>query len=225
MNAVVFDLDGTLVDTVPDIQIAVNVWLGELGRKPLALNTVRTFIGHGIPHLVRSIMDHCDLDPAKSSEFILRFKELYSANPSAMSREYQGVTDLLRALTDQGVPLGVCTNKSENIANQILKDLGLRSYFGIVVGGNTLPVKKPDAAPLKHAFAGLATSGFLFVGDSEVGAQTALAADVPFALFSGGYRAGPISSIPNDFVFDSFTELTDRVQSGSILEQSVQEQA
>lgn len=206
MKAIVFDLDGTLVDSAPDIHVAANRFLTEYNCDPITLSETRSFIGHGIPNLVRQVMKVRDIDLELHGLAVSLFKELYAAKPSAHSKEYRGVTQLLRELRDQGFALGVCTNKDEPLSRQVLLDLELIQFFDVVVGGDTLPQRKPDPAPLNYAFDMLCATTRLYVGDSEVDGETACAAMVSFALFTEGYRTSAVSEIMHDFAFADYAE-------------------
>ena len=210
-RVVVFDLDGTLIDSAPDLQICANRLLAEMELQPLGLAEVTSFIGEGIPPLVASCLAAAG-HPAKGPELeaaISRYKAIYAAAPAAHSRPYDGVVACLIALQDQGVRLGVCTNKSEPLAREVLDALSLTRFFPAIVGGDTLPQRKPDPAPLQHTASLLsATSGgMVYVGDSEIDAATAQAAGVPFALFTRGYRKAPAESLPAAARFDDFAAL------------------
>ena len=114
---------------------------------------------------------------------------------------------VLERLGNAGVPMAVCTNKPEEPAREVLSLLGLETRFDTLIGGDTLPAKKPDPAPLREAARRLGQGRTVYVGDSEVDAETAARAGIPFALFTGGYRRSPVADIVHDARFDSFGEL------------------
>jgi phosphoglycolate phosphatase len=206
--AVVFDLDGTLIDSAPDIhRVAVQV-LAEEGLGPLAPELVRGFIGNGLPALVARLCAAHGLlpDPAREARMAARFEDLY-LDAHGLTRPYPGAPEALAALERAGHVLGLCTNKPEAPARAALAAFGLAGHFRAVTGGDTLPARKPDPAPLRHTFAALGRDGGLFVGDSEVDAETAAAAGCPFLLFTGGYRRTPAAVIPAAARFDRFDEL------------------
>lgn len=207
MALVVFDLDGTLVDSARDIRAAANRMLAGEDLPPLDLPTITSFVGNGLPKLVERVMAHSGLDPARHDELTARTSTYYNAAPSALTRPYDGVIQALEALQQAGHTLAVCTNKPELPARTILDDLQLTRFFECVVGGDTLPVKKPDPAPLLHVVDRLGGGPVLYVGDSEIDAETAVRAKLPFALFTMGYRKTPVAQIPHDYGFDSFAEL------------------
>lgn len=207
MCAVVFDLDGTLIDSAPDIHSAANRMLVSVGAEPLSLGTITSFVGKGLPNLVARAMEARGVDMARHDELSRATLEYYEAASSALTRVYPGVVAALDELRDEGCALGICTNKPEAAARQVLEDLGLARFFPVVLGGDSLPVKKPDPEPLRVVFAALGAEGGLFVGDSEVDAATAEAAGVPFALFTLGYRKAAVEDLPHRFAFADFTEL------------------
>ncbi len=214
-RAVIFDLDGTLVDSAPDLHAAANVLLGEMGAAPLTLTQVHGFVGAGVPKLVERCLAASDL-PAKGNKFadaVARFTQVYGAAPANLTRPNPGVEAALGALSARGLLLGVCTNKPEDLTRQVLSGLGLDRHIRAAVGGDTLDVMKPDPKMLAHT-AGLLGAGLdeiLFVGDSEIDAETAANADVPFALYSGGYRKRPLDTFEDTFVFHDFAALPGRV--------------
>lgn len=202
-GAIVFDLDGTLVDSAPDLHAAANRMLADAGANPLSLNEVKSFIGNGIPQLVRLAMQARGIPAAREDDMKAAMLAHYTAHPADLTRPYPGVIDALSALRGAGIPLGICTNKFRAPAIQILEALGLIDFFDVVIGGDSFDVKKPDPAPLFAAFRPL-DAPLVYVGDSEVDAETAKRADIPFALFTEGYRKAPVDQLPHHFAFDSF---------------------
>lgn len=209
MGAIVFDLDGTLVDSAPDLHAAVNALLADYHRAPLSLGAVKSFIGNGIPKLVDHVMQTRDFEASRREELLAQFLEIYSNDPATLSVLYPGVETALTELRAREFALGVCTNKDVTIARVVLDRLGLTDFFETVVGGGTIAQRKPDPAPLVHAFDGLSASSYLYVGDSEVDAFTATAANVPFALFTEGYRRSGVEEINHDFAFSAFDQLSE----------------
>ncbi len=208
MHAVVFDLDGTLIDSAPDIhRVAVQV-LAEEGLAPLDLPRVRSFIGNGLPVLVGRLLAAQGLapDPARQSRMTARFEALY-LDAHALTRPYPGAPEALAALAEAGHALGLCTNKPEAPARAALAAIGLAGRFAAVTGGDTLAARKPDPAPLRHTLTQLGRPAGVFVGDSEVDAETARAAGCPFLLFTGGYRKSAPGDIPAAARFDRFDDL------------------
>jgi phosphoglycolate phosphatase len=204
---IIFDLDGTLVDSAPDIHAAVSAMLAAEGHVSPDLATVTSFVGNGLPVLVSRVIAYCGLDPAQHERLTRATLSYYNAAPADLTRPYAGVVAALETLQTAGHALGLCTNKPEIPARLVLDQLGLARFFGAVVGGDSLPVAKPDPAPL-HACIGLLGGGAtIYVGDSEVDAATAQAAGVPFALFTEGYRKTAVENLAHDVAFSDFNAL------------------
>lgn len=211
---VIFDLDGTLIDSAPDIRATANAVLRLHGVRPLTLDQVRSFIGGGVDLLWRRIIAATGIKPEAHRDLVASFMTRYH-HATALTRLYPGVTETLGALADLGHPLGICTNKPTVPARAILDHFGIAKMFGTIIGGDTLPVKKPDPAPLLAAFDALgAQSGpyeagapGIFVGDSEFDAACAKNAAVPFYLFTRGYRSATIEDLAPAASFDDFTAL------------------
>lgn len=201
---IVFDLDGTLIHSAPDLHAAVNKTLVGEGYAPLDLDTVTGFVGNGLPKLVERAMQARDVPMSQFPRLCDEMRDFYNAAPADLTEPMPGVPTLLERLKAAGYRLGICTNKPNEPTELILDLMGLVPYFDVIVGGDQLEVKKPDPAPLVLAFDQLGGDRCLFVGDSEVDAATARAAGVPFALFSGGYRKGPVDDLPHDYLFDHF---------------------
>lgn len=207
MTAIIFDLDGTLVNSAPDIQAAANRMLKAERCEPLDLATITSFIGNGLPKLVERVMAARDLDPSRHGYLTARVSGFYATASSELTIPYPGMRQALDQLRSEGFSLGLCTNKPEEPARAILADFDLAHLFDAVIGGDTLEVKKPDAAPLLATADLLGATRVIYVGDSEVDAATAKAADVPFALFTEGYRKTPLSEIHHDVAFADFADL------------------
>lgn len=205
-RAILFDLDGTLVDSAPDIHAGVAALLVEEGMEPLPFVSVRGFIGSGVPVLVTRVMAAMGMgdDPARHADLCARFIERYEHDPGGLTRPYDGVAAALARLD---LPKGLCTNKPEGPTRALLVQMGWTGHFPVIVGGDTLPVRKPDPAPLHEAVARIGGGVVLFVGDSEVDAETAERAGVPFLLFTGGYRKTPVADLPHDAAFDHWDDL------------------
>lgn len=208
----IFDLDGTLVDSAPDIRAAVNRMLADEGIGPLDLPTVTGFVGNGMPKLVERVMAAKGIAPGRHKELTQVTLDHYNAAPSALTRPYAHVPQALEALAAAGHRLAVCTNKPEAPARAILADLGLARHFPVIVGGDTLPVRKPDPAPALACVKALGDGALgggaaAFIGDSEVDAETAAAAGLPFYLFTEGYRKSPVSALPHRAAFSDFAAL------------------
>lgn len=205
---VIFDLDGTLIDSAPGMRVAVNLMLEAEGAAPLDLPTVISFIGHGLPRLVARVMEARAIPATEHARLTALTRAHYDAAPGSQTQPYPGVMAALATLAARGHPLGICTNKPEGPARAILRDLGLLPRFAAVVGGDRLPVLKPDPAPLLACLAEIGHPGPpVFVGDSEVDAATAHAARIPFLLFTEGYRTTPAADLAPAASFDDHARL------------------
>jgi phosphoglycolate phosphatase len=209
VKAVIFDLDGTLIDSAPDIHAAVNRMLAEQGLLALDLAKVIGFIGNGLPKLVELVMQARGIDMTRHADLTATVLAFYSAASADLTVLYPNVRTTLETLKSYGYRLAVCTNKPEAATHLILSEFGLADYFDVVIGGDTLPQRKPDPTPLLTTVARLSANQSLYVGDSEVDAETARAAGISFALFTEGYRKTPISDLPHDFAFSDFAVLSE----------------
>jgi phosphoglycolate phosphatase len=206
MRGIVFDLDGTLIDSAPDIAAAVNAVLAGEGAAPLTPAEVRSFIGNGARTLVARAMAARGLPPDDLPRLHAAFLRLYDRAHDRTTL-YPGVIDALSALRDAGFVLGICTNKPSGPARAVLDRFGLAPFFGALIGGDSLDRMKPDPAPLLAAFGALGTAPHLFVGDSEVDHAAAVAAGVPFALFTEGYRRQPAGAFAGAIPFADYARL------------------
>ncbi|MBW7923103.1 MAG: phosphoglycolate phosphatase [Rubellimicrobium sp.] len=203
-GAVVFDLDGTLVESAPQIMGVANELLAGEGAAPLSLPETVSFIGHGARVFVQRMIAARGLPDDAADRLYHDFAARAESNAEGAGL-FPGVARALAALAKAGHPLGICTNKPAAPARAMLDLLGIGHRFTALVGGDSLPVLKPDPAPLHAAFAGLGAP-FLYVGDSEVDFATARAANVPFALFTRGYRRGGPGDFPGARMFDDWAD-------------------
>ena len=190
-SLVVFDLDGTLVDSASDIAEAVNRMLQDWSLPHVEEKIIRGWIGDGVRALVRSALRHAggivEVDQVLPG-FMLHYKDCLLLDPQV----YAGVRETLQALQQREVPMAICTNKPERFVRPLLQALDLDAYFGCIVGGDTLPQRKPSAEPLLHvaAYYGLQPDQCLMVGDSSTDLLTAQAAGMPMAMVTYGYLRG-----------------------------------
>lgn len=205
---IMFDLDGTLVDSVADIAAATNRMLQENGVTPLPQEQIQLFVGNGLPKLVERVVLHCNLSMDRHADLTRQTLSHYNAGSSDKTVVYPGVRQALEQLRDMGCVLGVCTNKPEAPARHVLEAMNLAHHFDTVLGGDSLHTRKPDPAHLEASFAAVTSAGpQLFVGDSEVDAETASRAQVPFLLFTEGYRKSPVDKIPHTASYGNSSEL------------------
>lgn len=205
---IMFDLDGTLIDSIPDIAAAANKMLQSQDVDPLPQTTIKQFVGNGLPKLVERVILHRGLPLERHGELTKITLDYYTAASSDLTVPYPGVSEALTELRNMGCVLGICTNKPEAPARHILQALNLAHHFNTVFGGDTLETRKPDPAHLHASFDAVQNTGpRLFVGDSEVDAETAQRAQIPFLLFTEGYRKSPVAEIPHTLSFDHNNKL------------------
>ena len=208
-----FDLDGTLLDSVPDLAAAVDRMLAELGRPPAGTERVRLWVGNGARVLVRRALagqlDHAGVDEAETERALELFMAAY-ADCHALTRVYPGVVETLDRLQAAGVLLALITNKPQRFLPGLLAEQGLDGYFRWLVGGDTLAQQKPDPAALFGVMdkAGVAAAEALFVGDSRNDVRAAHAAGVTCVALSYGYNHGePIAAERPALVLDDLRQL------------------
>lgn len=213
VKMVMIDLDGTLIDTAPDIAACANRMLRELGRPEWPEATVRTWIGNGVPRLVkRALTGEMWAEPPQAlyEQALAAFQKHYAANVSQLSRPFPGVVEGLKQLQDRGFSLACITNKAEAFTLPLLRDLGLHGYFQLVLSGDSLPKQKPDPLPLTHACRhfGITPDHGVLVGDSSNDVAAARAAGMPVICVTYGYNHGhDIRESHPDAVVDSLTEV------------------
>jgi phosphoglycolate phosphatase len=215
-RAVIFDLDGTLVDTAPDLMRATNHVLAGLGRRELSMAEVRSFVGHGARALLTrglaatgGVPENYDVEPDYQ-----HFVDFYSRNIALGSVPFPGLVKLLEQLKGDGFGLGVCTNKLEGLSVQLLDALDLSQYFGSVVGPDTLGIAKPDPRPFNEAVSrlGLVAPRALMVGDSETDILTARNAGVPVIAVPFGYTPRPVEEFGPDRMITHFDQAYEAIQ-------------
>ncbi len=208
-QAVVFDLDGTLIDSAGDIASALNHVMKARGFSPFAMTKVREMIGGGIPKLVEKAFLSHGVMPDDLAPVTMDFLKFYAANCIVETRLYDGALPLLERLHADGVKIGLCTNKQQEISEEILQRLGIAHFFGSVVGERKGQPRKPDAEPLNIAMRqlGVTAAQTLMVGDSGADSGCAQAAGVPVALVTFGYTHTPVDQLGAQAVIDHLSEL------------------
>lgn len=213
VRMVMIDLDGTLINTAPDLADCVNIMLERMGRDPWPLDKVSGWIGNGVSRLVkRALTDSMDGEPDSDDydKGYALFLEAYGENVSAKSRPYDGVVAGLEKLKDMGFRLACVTNKAESFTLPLLADLELDEYFELVVSGDSLPRKKPDPLPLTHAceYFGITPDQGILVGDSANDVKAAIAAGMPVICVNYGYNQGvDLTTLQTQGVIDSLDKL------------------
>lgn len=218
-HMILIDVDGTLVDSVPDLAYCVDALMEKLGREPHGEAKVRTWVGNGVERLCRrALIGQLDGEPSDEdfAKAYPLFLELYAANTSQRSRLFPGVREGVDSFKAAGYILGCVTNKAAQFTLPLLTDLGLKDDFGIIVSGDDLPEKKPHPLPLLHAAKALGAepAESLMLGDSRSDVKAARAAGFQIVCMSYGYNHGEdIRSENPDAVINSFLELEGLFQS------------
>jgi phosphoglycolate phosphatase len=195
VSAVLFDLDGTLLDTVPDLYAAVSAMLRDLGRPELPIDAIRSYVGRGIANLVkRSLAGSLEVadDSPPPADALDSFRRHYARENGRQTQAYPGVVAGLEALKAKGVPMAVITNKASAFTLPLLELTGLAGYFDVVVSGDLLPRPKPDPMALVWACGrlGVSPADTLFIGDSVNDFLAARAASCRVFLLPYGYNEG-----------------------------------
>jgi phosphoglycolate phosphatase len=209
--AVVWDLDGTLVDSAADIAASLNRLLVENNLEVLDEDRVRNMIGEGVAVLIRRGFEAHGVTPdgTRLEGLVERFLVIYGEIATASTSLFPGAREALKTLGDAGLRQAICTNKPEAITRQVLDGLGIAEYFRVVVGGDTLPRNKPDPLPLRTVLEGLDVTPeqALMVGDSAIDVLMAHAAGVAVAFVSFGYGPASPDSHPPDYRINALRDL------------------
>ncbi|HEX4294201.1 MAG TPA: HAD-IA family hydrolase [Rhizomicrobium sp.] len=209
--ALIFDLDGTLVDTAPDLLGALNaILLGE-GRKPVDHADLRHLVGFGARTMLAEAfrMTGGEMDPARLPGLIDLYIAHYRKHIAVASRPFPHVEETLSLLKARGARLGVLTNKPQELTDLLLPALKMEGYFAAIHGAGRYGYNKPDARVFHHVVDELGGGPALMIGDSMTDVATARAAGVPVILVSYGYTPEPASTLGADAVVDDFLQITD----------------
>jgi phosphoglycolate phosphatase len=215
VRALIFDLDGTLIDSKLDLALAVNAALLEMGRGPLAHETIFSYVGQGAPSLIARALGEgaTEEDCLRGLEFFIKYYSVHKLDNTSL---YPGVREFLDALS--GMPMAVLTNKPVGASRGILQGLGLADYFRFVYGGNSFDRKKPDPMGVETILRefGAAPAQVMFVGDSEVDVQTARNAGTWVCGVTYGFGSHRFTEYPPDVVVDNLTQLLPHLSGGSV---------
>lgn len=207
----VFDLDGTLVDTAPDLVAATNHVLGHIGLAPVSEQSLRPWIGHGARYMVEHAMGEAAamLTDAERERLLARYLDFYGANIAVGSRPFEGVIPALEKFQAAGAKLAVCTNKMEAMSRKLLDTLDMSRLFTVIAGRDTYANSKPHPEHLLATIrsAGGAPDRALMIGDSSTDIATAKAAAVPVVAVSFGYTDIPVRELEPDVVIDHYDDL------------------
>ena len=215
MNAVIFDLDGTLIDSLPDIRTSLNSVLTDYGYQSISITEVKNMIGRGSEILLKEAFQHAGakMDSKTLASCVKSFTSHYERNPISQTTVFPGTLLALQTLSTKGIRMGVCTNKPHAIALTILKSLNLDKYFPVCIGKGKLPHHKPDSRHYNCVAAGLNVKPqeTLYVGDSETDVKTARNAGVPIILVSHGYSKKPANTLGGDLLINHFSEMPNAI--------------
>lgn len=216
VRAVLFDLDGTLLDSIPDLAEGCRRMMVELGLAPHDQATVHSFVGKGMANLVRRCLVERgeSVDEARLAQAVAVFRRHYSEVNGVQTQIYPGVVDALEKLRGAGVGLACVTNKPTDFTGPLLEKMGIAEFFASTVCGDTLAEKKPHPAPLLHACSelGVDVAQALMIGDSANDADAARAAGMPVLLVTYGYSEGkPVDSLDCDGLLSSLTDALPRI--------------
>jgi phosphoglycolate phosphatase len=213
-RSIVFDLDGTLVDTALDLTAALNHTLVKLDRPQIAVERVRHLVGHGARRLIERGLGEAvgAAGPFKAEDVeagVPIFLDYYRNNLCVYSKPYPGAVAVLHDLRSQGVKLGICTNKPFALSQALVEALGLSSFFDAHLGGDSLPMRKPDPIHLLSTLAqlGQQPKDSVFIGDSSVDVQTAKSAGVRVIAVRFGFADQPVETLGADAILDHYAQL------------------
>jgi phosphoglycolate phosphatase len=209
---VVFDLDGTLIDTAPDLVASVNHTIGLDGLAPVTYSDLTYLVGHGAKVMIGRAfaLRQAELGAERHTELLGHFVRHYQQGMPGYSKPYPGLVDALDRLKASGHDLAVCTNKMESLARDLLESLGLTSYFPVITGGDTFAWRKPDARHLLETvrMAGGDPARTIMIGDSSNDIKVAQNAAVKAIAVPFGYCDVPIETLQPDYIIRHFDELT-----------------
>ena len=214
-EAIVWDLDGTLVDSAPDLAAALNTLLNEQGQHGHTTDTVRPMIGAGVAKLIERGFRAAGapLDDADRDALVPRFMELYTAGATDQTRLIPQAREVLNHFYQAGFRQGLCTNKPHGVTMQILNALDIAGFFGSVIGGDSTGEKKPHPLPLQACMEQLKVSPSvsIMIGDSGADVGAARAAGIPVILVPDGYTGVPAESLGADYVTGSLAEIPEYI--------------
>ena len=213
VEALIFDLDGTLVDTAPDLMAATNHALSLIERRALTMIEIRHMVGHGSRALIKLGCEATGemVDEATLTRLNVAVLDYYADNIADDSVIFDGLLEVLNKARDCGLKLGVCTNKVEHLSHKLLAELKMYYFFSAVVGGDTLPIMKPDPAPYREVARrlGVDASHTIMFGDSETDIRTAQNAGVPVVAVTFGYTPLPVETYNPTHVISHYDQAWD----------------
>ena len=210
---IIFDLDGTLVDTAPDLMNAHNYVMKKFGFETKTSNDIKNLVGKGAKSLIgRSVWGQARKELSKvndekiKKEMVTEFINYYSKNIANESKLVNGALDFLKWCKKKNISMGICTNKQDYLAKDLLKKINVYDYFEYIAGSNTFEYCKPDPRHLTSVIEIMQgdLNKSLMIGDSETDSSTAKAADIPFILLEDGYTEKKVTEIPHDHLIKDF---------------------
>ncbi|MEM9738356.1 MAG: HAD hydrolase-like protein [Pseudomonadota bacterium] len=212
---IVFDLDGTLVESAPDLLNALNHTVGPLGIAPIDLHDIRAMIGRGAKAMIQAAFEAegRHLEPKNMEALWTSFISHYQSNIAVDSYLFDGVEIALADLKNSGATLSVCTNKTQGLSDQLLNELAVAHLFSSVVGSDSVPAKKPDGGHILTAIsrAGGTSRKAIMVGDSRTDEKAAQNAGLPFIFVPFGYEVAAVEDITKSAVLNHYSELLESV--------------
>jgi phosphoglycolate phosphatase len=218
IEAVAFDLDGTLVETLPDLHESALRMLAEMGRPPVGEDVVRAYVGDGVDRLVKRLLAGSadgEPDPGLFADAAARFRDHYAGILTRESAPYPDAVATLKALRGRGFKLACVTNKPGRFTEPLLAGLGLDALLDLVISGDSLPERKPGALPLRHCAGvfGIETPRLLMVGDSPADTGAARAAGCPVFCVPYGYRGSlDIQDLDCDAIVPALSDVLDLIR-------------
>ena len=215
LAAVIFDLDGTLIDSAPDLAAAANALLAEHALPPFKPAEIAAMVGDGVAKLVERVLAARQASDVPLAAAVARFMAFYERHPATLTRIYPGVPEGLKCLSAGGLRLALCTNKAERATRLILERLDLARFFAAVVTGDSLAARKPDPAPLRLALTQLEIDprAAVMVGDHVNDVLAADAAGVRAIFARYGYGQAPLGTAAPAAAIDHFSDLPEALRS------------
>lgn len=212
-HLIVFDLDGTLVDTAPDLVGALNAAMAAEGLGPISIESARYLVGAGVRALLeRGLTTHGKtVSPERFDELFKIFLDYYARNIAKTSRPYPGVIDALLDLKSQGWRFAVCTNKLEAYSVRLISELKMSHWFEAICGGDTFAFRKPDPRHLTETIARAGGGDAIMVGDSRADVDSARAAGIPIIGVTFGYTDIAMKDLKPDMLIDHFDQFANAV--------------
>ena len=209
--AVIFDLDGTLVHSVPDMHSAINKTLKEYNLKDISEEQLQTFVGEGMLSLAKKVVDFCGGDRKLYQIVYKSYRKNYSDEPFKYSSLMPGAMSALNFFYNQNIPMGICTNKRQYVTEKLIQKMNLEKFFNVIVGArDNIPLKpNPDMVLLAMDSFKLPDSSFLMVGDTSNDIEAAISANIKSIVIKGGYTNYDVETLGASFTLESLNQIID----------------